>query len=189
VCKGDVFIDDSESNLVYASSRLVSLLGVNNLIVIETPDAVLVADRLKSQEIKKAVDELQLKNRKEAIGHRKVYRPWGWYVTIDVGGRFKVKRIQVNPGASLSLQKHEHRAEHWVVVQGEAEVTCGTSVKILYENQSTYIPCGELHRLKNVGQIPLEIVEVQSGSHLTEDDICRYEDAYGRYTNLKIKLN
>ena len=177
---GDVLITQSRNNLVHASSRLVSLVGVENLIVIETPDAVLVADKAHSQDVKNIVAQLQNTKREEHTLHRKVHRPWGWYDSIDEGGRFKVKRIQVKPGASLSLQKHHHRAEHWIVVKGTAEIINGDKVLLLSENQSTYIPLGEVHRLGNPGTIPLEIIEVQSGSYLGEDDIVRFEDHYGR---------
>ncbi|MFU6373801.1 mannose-1-phosphate guanylyltransferase/mannose-6-phosphate isomerase [Metapseudomonas otitidis] len=178
--QGDAIIADSRNSLVHASSRLVALVGVDNLVVIETADAVLVADKASSQEVKQIVNALNQQNREEHCLHRKVHRPWGWYDSIDEGGRFKVKRIQVNPKASLSLQKHHHRAEHWIVVQGTAEITRGSETLLLTENQSTYIPLGEVHRLANPGSIPLEIIEVQSGSYLGEDDIVRFEDNYGR---------
>lgn len=178
--KGDVLITESRNSLVHANSRLVALVGVENLVVIETPDAVLVADRSRCQEVKQIVNLLNQQAREELSLHRKVHRPWGWYDSIDEGGRFKVKRIQVNPKASLSLQKHHHRAEHWIVVQGTAEITRGSETLLLSENQSTYIPLGEVHRLANPGSIPLEIIEVQSGSYLGEDDIVRFEDQYGR---------
>jgi len=165
---------------VHASSRLVSLVGVKDLIVIETADAVLVADKSRSQDVKHIVTQLQQTKREEHSLHRKVHRPWGWYDSIDEAERFKVKRIQVKPGASLSLQKHHHRAEHWIVVKGTAEITNGDKVILLTENQSTYIALGEIHRLKNPGSIPLEIIEVQTGSYLGEDDIVRFEDTYGR---------
>lgn len=177
---GDVLATDSRNTLVHATNRLVALVGVQNLVVVETPDAVLVADRSRSQDVKHIVNALQQQQREEHTLHRKVHRPWGWYDSIDEGGRFKVKRIQVKPGASLSLQKHHHRAEHWVVVSGTAEITNGSKVLLLTENQSTYIPLGEVHRLANPGTIPLEIIEVQSGSYLGEDDIVRFEDTYGR---------
>lgn len=177
---GDVLTTDSKNTLVHATSRLVSLVGVENLIVVETPDAVLVADKARSQDVKHIVTQLQKSKRQENGLHRKVHRPWGWYDSIDEGDRFKVKRIQVKPKASLSLQKHHHRAEHWIVVTGTAEITNGDKVLTLTENQSTYIPLGEVHRLANPGSIPLEIIEVQSGSYLGEDDIVRIEDAYGR---------
>ena len=177
---GDTLATNSHNTLVHATSRLVALVGVQNLVVVETPDAVLVADRSRSQDVKHIVNDLQQQKREEHTLHRKVHRPWGWYDSIDEGGRFKVKRIQVKPGASLSLQKHHHRAEHWVVVCGTAEITCGDKKMLLTENQSTYIPLGEVHRLANPGTIPLEIIEVQSGSYLGEDDIVRFEDHYGR---------
>lgn len=177
---GDVLTTDSKNTLVNATSRLVSLVGVENLIVVETPDAVLVADKTRSQDVKHIVTQLQKAKREEHTLHRKVHRPWGWYDSIDEGVRFKVKRIQVKPKSSLSLQKHHHRAEHWIVVTGTAEITNGDKVMILTENQSTYIPLGEIHRLSNPGSIPLEIIEVQSGSYLGEDDIVRFEDNYGR---------
>ncbi len=177
---GDVLFSESRNTLVHASSRLVALVGVHNLVVVETPDAVLVADQARSQEVKHIVKVLQQQMREEHTLHRKVHRPWGWYDSIDEGERFKVKRIQVSPGASLSLQKHHHRAEHWIVVKGTAEINCGGKKLLLTENQSTYIPLGEVHRLSNPGSIPLEIIEVQSGGYLGEDDIVRLEDQYGR---------
>jgi mannose-1-phosphate guanylyltransferase/mannose-6-phosphate isomerase len=180
VTYGDVIQTNSSNSLIYSSSRLVSTVGIDHLVVVETPDAVLVADRRQSQDVKAIVAQLTQQGRQEHTLHRKVYRPWGWYDSIDEEERFKVKRIQVKPGARLSLQKHHHRAEHWVVVRGTAEVTCGDKVMLLTENQSTYIPLGEVHRLANPGAIPLEIIEVQSGSYLGEDDIVRFEDTYGR---------
>ena len=177
---GDVLSTDSRNTLVHATSRLVGLVGVENLVVIETPDAVLVADKFRSQEVKHIVSALDGQKRDEHALHRKVHRPWGWYDSIDEAERFKVKRIQVKPKASLSLQKHHHRAEHWIVVKGTAEITNGDKTILLTENQSTYIPLGEVHRLTNPGTIPLEIIEVQSGSYLGEDDIIRFEDTYGR---------
>jgi mannose-1-phosphate guanylyltransferase/mannose-6-phosphate isomerase len=177
---GDTFVRDSRDTLVHATSRLVGVVGLNNVVVVETPDAVLVADRSRSQEVKHIVAHLDGKGRSEHTLHRQVHRPWGWYDSIDSGSRFQVKRIMVKPGASLSLQKHHHRAEHWIVVSGTAEVTNGDQVMLLTENQSTYIPLGTVHRLANPGRVPLEIIEVQSGSYLGEDDIVRYEDTYGR---------
>jgi mannose-1-phosphate guanylyltransferase/mannose-6-phosphate isomerase len=155
-------------------------VGIENLIIIETADAVLVADRKNSQDVKHIVNQLEAQKREEKNLHRKVARPWGWYDSVDEGERFKVKRIQVKPGASLSLQMHHHRAEHWIVVKGIAEITNGDQVITLSENQSTYIPLGQKHRLTNPGTIPLEIIEVQSGSYLGEDDIVRFEDTFGR---------
>ncbi len=180
VSNGDTLLSDTTNSLVHATSRLVSTVGVDNLIVIETPDAVLVADKGRTQDIKGVVAELDARQRDEHLLNRKVARPWGWYDSIDEGDRFKVKRIQVKPGASLSLQMHHHRAEHWVIVKGTAQITCGDTTFLLTENQSTYIPLGQVHRLANPGNIPLEIIEVQSGSYLGEDDIVRLEDTYGR---------
>ncbi|WP_304956718.1 mannose-1-phosphate guanylyltransferase/mannose-6-phosphate isomerase [Vogesella sp. XCS3] len=177
---GDVVATDSSNTLVHATSRLVSLVGVNDIVVVETPDAILVADRSRSQDVKHIVNVLSKNKREEETLHRKVHRPWGWYDSVDEGGRFKVKRIQVNPKASLSLQMHHHRAEHWIVVKGTAKITNGDKVFLLTENQSTYIPLGEVHRLANPGTIPLEIIEIQSGTYLGEDDIVRFEDPYGR---------
>jgi mannose-1-phosphate guanylyltransferase/mannose-6-phosphate isomerase len=177
---GDVLTADSRNTLVHATSRLVSLVGVEDLVVIETADAVLVADRHRSQDVKTIVSQFNSSGREEHTLHRKVHRPWGWYDGIDDDERFKVKRIQVKPKASLSLQKHHHRAEHCVVVEGTAEIVCGDKTMLLTENQSTYIPLGEVHRLSNPGTIPLEVIEVQSGSYLGEDDIVRFEDNYGR---------
>ncbi|QWD74547.1 mannose-1-phosphate guanylyltransferase/mannose-6-phosphate isomerase [Polynucleobacter sp. TSB-Sco08W16] len=180
VSHGDALITNSKNSLIHASSRLVSAVGVENLIIIETADAVLVADRKNSQDVKNIVSQLEAQKREEKSLHRKVSRPWGWYDSVDEGERFKVKRIQVKPGASLSLQMHHHRAEHWIVVKGTAEITNGDQVIVLTENQSTYIPQGQTHRLANPGKTPLEIIEVQSGSYLGEDDIVRFEDTYGR---------
>jgi mannose-1-phosphate guanylyltransferase/mannose-6-phosphate isomerase len=177
---GDALVEASENNLIHASHRLVSVVGVNSLVIIETADAVMVADRNQSQLVKKIISQLSDQAREEHLHHRKVSRPWGWYDTIDVGENFKVKRIQVNPGASLSLQKHAKRAEHWVVVKGTAEVTCGDQTITLKENESTFIPLGEKHRLFNPSTDLLEIIEVQSGSYLGEDDIVRIDDQYGR---------
>jgi len=177
---GDAIVSDSRNTLVHATSRLVGVVGLQDVVVIETADAVLVADRSKSQDVKHIVARLGREQRGEQVLHRKVHRPWGWYDSIDAGPRFQVKRILVKPGASLSLQMHHHRAEHWIVVSGTAEVTVGDKVVLLSENQSTYIPLGQTHRLANPGKVPLEIVEVQSGSYLGEDDIVRFEDTYGR---------
>ena len=177
---GDVLHAQSKNNLVHATSRLVGTVGIENLVIIETADAVLVATREHSQEVKQIVSQLEKKKRGEKNLHRKVNRPWGWYDSVDEGERFKVKRIQVKHGASLSLQMHHHRAEHWIVVRGIAEVTNGERTIRLKENESTYIPQGEKHRLSNPGIEPLEIIEVQSGSYLGEDDIVRFEDLYQR---------
>jgi mannose-1-phosphate guanylyltransferase/mannose-6-phosphate isomerase len=177
---GDVLTTQTKDTLVIANHRLVTTVGVDNLIVVETADAVLVADKSKSQEVKAIVQQLEAARREEKNLHRKVHRPWGWYDSVEEGERFKVKRIQVKPGASLSLQMHHHRAEHWIVVKGTAEITNGDQVITLTENQSTFIPQGQKHRLANPGTAPLEIIEVQSGSYLGEDDIVRFEDHYGR---------
>ena len=179
-CRGDAIVRDSHDTLVHATSRLVAAVGVRDLVIVETPDAVLVIDRQRSQDVKKIVQQLHSEKRGEHNLHRKVHRPWGWYDSIDNGSRFQVKRIMVKPGASLSLQMHHHRAEHWIVVSGTAEVTVGDERILLSENQSTYIPLGQVHRLANPGKVPLEIVEVQSGSYLGEDDIVRFDDTYGR---------
>lgn len=177
---GDALLHDSRNNLIHATSRLVGVVGLDDVVVVETPDAVLVSTRSRSQEVKRIVGQLDAGHRPELTFHRKVHRPWGWYDSIDAGARFQVKRIMVKPGAALSLQMHHHRAEHWVVVKGTAEVTCGDKVLLLSENQSTYIPLGQTHRLRNPGKVPLEIIEVQSGSYLGEDDIVRFDDTYGR---------
>ena len=155
-------------------------IGLEDLVVVDTSDVTLIATKEKVQHVKGVVEQLKHKNRSECQIHRKVYRPWGWYDSIDKGERFQVKRISVNPGASLSLQKHSHRAEHWIVVSGMAKVTKGDKIEFLEENQSTYIPIGTKHRLENTGKLPLELIEVQSGSYLGEDDIERFEDNYGR---------
>lgn len=177
---GDVMFDASRNTLVHASDRLVACLGVEDLVVVETPDAVMVAHRDRTQEVKRIVARLKAERRSQADAHRKIHRPWGFYDSIDAGARFQVKRIVVKPGGTLSLQMHHHRAEHWVVVQGTARVTRGDEVFLLSENQSTYIPLGVTHRLENPGKVALEMIEVQSGSYLGEDDIVRFEDNYGR---------
>ncbi|MGL4409735.1 mannose-1-phosphate guanylyltransferase/mannose-6-phosphate isomerase [Zoogloea sp.] len=180
VARGDVMFEDSHNTLVYAQDRMVACVGIENAVVVETPDAVLVAHKDKTQNVKQIVAALKAGGRSQASAHRKIHRPWGWYDSIDNGERFQVKRIVVNPGARLSLQMHYHRAEHWIVVKGTAEVTNGDKVLLLSENESTYIPLGHVHRLANPGRVPLEIIEVQSGSYLGEDDIVRFEDNYGR---------
>lgn len=180
IFNGDVIAFDAKNSFVHSTGRLVSLVGVENLIVAETPDAILVASREKSQFVKNVVSILQSSERNEHKHHRKIFRPWGNYDSIDAGDNFKVKRIQVKPGASLSLQKHHRRAEHWVVVKGVAEVTRNEEKFLLHENQSTYIPLGSVHRLSNPGKKILEIIEVQTGEYLEEDDIVRFEDDYGR---------
>jgi mannose-1-phosphate guanylyltransferase / mannose-6-phosphate isomerase len=179
-CHGDTVLEGCANSLLYGGERLVAGVGLNNVVVVETADAVLVVDKAHTQDVKKVVTRLKAEGRSLALSHRKIGRPWGWYDSIDCGERFQVKRIVVNPGAKLSLQMHHHRAEHWVVVKGTAEVTNGDKVFLLTENESTYIPLGHVHRLANPGKVPLEIVEVQSGSYLGEDDIVRFEDTYGR---------
>ncbi len=180
VIRGDVFTHATKDSLVLAEHRLVATVGMENVVIVETADAVLVAHKDHAQDIKEVVSQLKQGNRKERLEHLRVYRPWGTYEGIDRGERFQVKRIVVNPGAKLSMQMHHHRAEHWVVVKGTARVTQGEEVFLLTENQSTYIPLGVRHRLENPGKVPLEIIEVQSGSYLGEDDIVRFKDDYGR---------
>ena len=180
VIQGDVIAADTHNALLFAQSRCLATVGIDDVIVVETADAVLVASKDRAQDVKGIVDVLKSCQRQECKVHRRVYRPWGDYEGIDSGARFQVKRLTVKPGASLSLQMHHHRAEHWVVVKGTARVTCGENVFNLHENESTYIPIGEKHRLENPGNIPLEIIEIQSGSYLGEDDIVRFEDVYDR---------
>ncbi|MBN1007654.1 mannose-1-phosphate guanylyltransferase/mannose-6-phosphate isomerase [Amphritea pacifica] len=180
VLDGDVIAQDTSDSFVMSSNRLVTTLGVDNLIVVDTPDALLVADKNKIQDVKKIVAEIKGAGRNETFQHREVYRPWGKYDSIDLGDRYQVKRITVKPGARLSVQKHHHRAEHWIVVSGTARVTKGEETFLVTENQSTYIPLGEIHCLENPGKVELELIEIQSGSYLGEDDIVRLEDQYGR---------
>ncbi|MBC7704540.1 MAG: mannose-1-phosphate guanylyltransferase/mannose-6-phosphate isomerase [Rhodoferax sp.] len=177
---GEGLAIDARNTFIHAPSRPVVALGTQDLLIIDTPDALLVAAASAVEQVKKVVAQLEARNTPEAITHRKVARPWGWYDSIEAGDRFQVKLISVKPGASLSLQKHRHRAEHWVVVKGTAEVTRGNETFLLAENQSTFIPLGEIHRLHNPGTTALEIIEIQSGSYLGEDDIVRFDDAYGR---------
>jgi len=177
---GDVMALECRDSYAWSERRLVAMIGLDEVVVVDTEDAVLVARKDKVQQVKDVVARLKREGRGEAVLHRKVYRPWGAYDSIDMGERFQVKRITVNPGAALSLQMHHHRAEHWVVVSGTARVTRGEEVLLLSENQSTYIPLGVKHRLENPGKVPLELIEVQSGSYLGEDDIVRFEDVYGR---------
>ncbi|KGE02962.1 mannose-1-phosphate guanylyltransferase/mannose-6-phosphate isomerase [Pseudohaliea rubra] len=180
VVHGDVIVEDSRGSYLRAESRLLAAAGVDNLVVVETADAVLVAGRDQVQDVKHIVERLRAAGRSEAALHQRVYRPWGSYESLIVAERFQVKRIVVNPGETLSLQMHHHRAEHWIVVHGTAEVTCEDRSFMLGEDESTYIPLGHKHRLANPGKIPLELIEVQSGSYLGEDDIVRFQDAYGR---------
>ncbi|WP_042885607.1 mannose-1-phosphate guanylyltransferase/mannose-6-phosphate isomerase [Cupriavidus necator] len=177
---GDVLIHDTKNCLVHSSHRLVAVAGLDNLMVVETPDAVLVVHRDKSQDVKALVEKIRHRGRREIKEHRKVYRPWGAYDSVDNGERYQVKRITVKPGGKLSLQMHHHRAEHWIVVSGTARIRNGERDYLLTENQSTYIPVGAPHCLENPGKIPLELIEVQSGAYLGEDDIVRFEDIYGR---------
>ena len=180
VAQGDVLLHECNNTLVMSEHRLVACVGVEDMVVIETSDAILVAHMKETQHVKKVVDSLKRQGRPESELHRKVFRPWGWYDGVDAGERFQVKRIVVKPGAALSLQMHHHRAEHWIVVSGTAQVTRGDSSYLVSENESTFIPLGTRHRLENPGCVPLEMIEVQSGSYLGEDDIVRFEDIYGR---------
>ncbi len=180
VAQGDVLLQDSTNTLALSEGRLVACVGVSDLIVVETADAILVCHKDKTQDVKKIVDRLKAEGRPERSLHRKVFRPWGWYDGVDAGERFQVKRIVVKPQGILSLQMHHHRAEHWIVVSGTAKVTRGEDTYLVSENESTFIPLGTTHRLENPGRVPLEMIEVQSGSYLGEDDIVRFEDVYGR---------
>ncbi len=180
ILKGDVLVADVSNSYLSSSGRLIGAVGLENLIVVETADAILVADKDRVQDVKAIVNQLKADNRPEASDQTKVFRPWGSYESIDNGERFQVKHIRVAPGEQLSLQKHHHRSEHWIVVNGTARVTCGEKTFLVSENQSTYIPIGEVHRLENPGKIPLDLIEVQTGSYLGEDDIVRLEDVYGR---------
>ena len=180
VLKGDVIALESENCYMYTTDKLIATVGVNNLVIVNTPDAVLIADKNKVQDVKAIVQKLKAQKRTEATLHREVYRPWGKYDSIDHGERFQVKRITVKPGAKLSVQMHYHRAEHWIVVTGTASVLINDETKLLTENESIYIPIGAKHSLENPGKVPLELIEVQSGSYLGEDDIVRFEDKYGR---------
>ncbi|WP_415905134.1 mannose-1-phosphate guanylyltransferase/mannose-6-phosphate isomerase [Neptuniibacter sp. QD48_55] len=180
VLRGDVIAHKTENSLIDASSRLVATVGVKDAVIIETPDVVLVADRYQVQDVKRIVEKLKLLERSEVELHRKVYRPWGRYDSIDSGDRYQVKHLTVNPGGKLSLQMHHHRAEHWIVVSGTAKVYRDDKILLLTENESIYIPAGSIHSLENPGKIPLELIEVQSGSYLGEDDIVRIQDDYGR---------
>jgi mannose-1-phosphate guanylyltransferase/mannose-6-phosphate isomerase len=180
VLDGDAYVHDARDNLLMAHHRMVAAVGVDNLIVVETPDAVLVADKRSAQDVKAVTQFLQREQRSEHRHHQRMHRPWGDLEPVDIGSRYRVNRLKVNPGESQSLQMHHHRAEHWIVVSGTARVTNGDETFLLSENQSTYIPIGATHRLENPGSIPLEIIEVQSGSYLGEDDIVRLKDAYNR---------
>ncbi len=180
VVKGDVYTHEMRNSMIHGQHRLVSVVGLEDVIVVETADAVLVADKNRVEDVKALVDNLKRDDRYEQENHRRVHRPWGWYETVDFGPRFQVKQITVNPGAAMSLQMHHHRAEHWVVVSGTAKVTKSGEQFLLHENQAAYVQIGERHRLENPGTIPLKIIEVQTGSYLGEDDIVRFEDRYNR---------
>jgi len=180
VIQGDVLTHDVTNSYIHAEERMLAVIGMDNCVIVETADAILVADKSRSQDVKEIVKQLKHTHREEIISHQRVYRPWGSYETLEETERFKVKRIIVNPGAKLSLQMHHHRAEHWVVVKGTATITCGDKEFVMTEDQSNYIPLGTQHRLENPGVIPLEIIEIQTGSYLGEDDIVRFDDTYGR---------
>ena len=178
--RGDVMLEDSRNSYLYSDNKLLAAVGVDDIVVVDTPDAVMVAHKDRVQEVKKIANRIKAEGRTEATLHRTVYRPWGNYDSIDNGERFQAKRIVVKPGAKLSVQMHHHRAEHWIVVSGTANVTIDCKDKLLSENQSVYIPLGSVHALENPGKIDLELIEVQTGSYLGEDDIVRFEDRYGR---------
>jgi mannose-1-phosphate guanylyltransferase/mannose-6-phosphate isomerase len=180
--QGPVVIIDSNDCVVHSQDRLTAVVGVKDLVIVNTSDAVMVMPRARAQEVRELVDTLKAEKRPEATDHKRTHRPWGYYESIDIGERFQVKRIVVIPGGMLSLQRHRHRAEHWVVVRGTAEVTIGDQARAVHENESVYIPIGSVHRLANKGKIPLELIEVQTGSYLGEDDIVRLEDVYKRTT-------
>jgi mannose-1-phosphate guanylyltransferase / mannose-6-phosphate isomerase len=180
VIEGDNFVDSSSNCLVLSRNKYVGIVGVNDLIVIDTEDALLITKRGEKKSTQKIIDQLKKENRDERLIHRKIYRPWGWFDTIDIGENFKVKRILIKPNSSISLQKHEKRSEHWVVVKGKVEVTSGSKKFVLRSNESAYIPIGETHRLSNISKISAEIIEIQTGDYLEEDDIIRFEDNYGR---------
>jgi mannose-1-phosphate guanylyltransferase/mannose-6-phosphate isomerase len=171
---------DVSNSYIQSEGRMVAAVGLDNLVIVDTPDALLVADRRRTQDVKKVVEQLKLRKHDSVVHHRTVARPWGTYTVLEEGEGFKIKRIVVKPGASLSLQMHHHRSEHWVVVSGTAKVVNGDAVSLLMMNESTYIPAGNVHRLENPGLVDLAIIEVQSGKYLGEDDIVRFQDAYGR---------
>jgi mannose-1-phosphate guanylyltransferase/mannose-6-phosphate isomerase len=183
VIEGPAEVVDTRNSLIRSEETvLTTVIGLSDIVVVSTADAVLVAAKRDAERVKELVEKLKARNRAEALEHRRVYRPWGFYQTADAGARYQVKRICVNPGAQLSLQKHFHRSEHWVVVRGVAEVTVGTEPRLVHENESVYVPIGSVHRLSNPGKIPLELIEVQVGSYLGEDDILRLDDVYRRHT-------
>ena len=177
---GEVLSVNSNNNYIHSNEKLTAVLGLDNIVVVDTKDALLIANKNNVQDIKKIVDKLKCSNLELTNQHREVYRPWGKYDSIDFGERYQVKRISVNPGHKLSLQMHHHRAEHWIIVIGTANITIGNETKMYTENESVYIPIGQIHCLENPGKIPLELIEVQSGVYLGEDDIVRIEDSYGR---------
>jgi mannose-1-phosphate guanylyltransferase len=177
---GDSILQDTTNSLIHGGERLVTTIGLDNVVIVDTKDALLVASKDRVQDVKQIVEQLKVEERSEYKIHREVYRPWGKYDSIDNGKRYQVKRITVNPGEKLSIQMHHHRAEHWIVVSGTAKVTNGDNTFLVTENESTYIPIGVIHALENPGKMPLEMIEVQSGSYLGEDDIVRFEDRYGR---------
>jgi mannose-1-phosphate guanylyltransferase/mannose-6-phosphate isomerase len=180
VIRGDVYTHEMRNSMIFGHHRLVAAVGLKDVIVVETPDAVLAADRNRVEDVRALVEQLKAEGRPERENHRRAHRPWGWYEVIDSGDRFQVKRISVNPGQALSLQMHHHRSEHWVVVSGTAKIVKDNGESLLFENESAYVKVGETHRLENPGTIPLEIIEVQSGSYLGEDDIVRFDDRYNR---------
>jgi mannose-1-phosphate guanylyltransferase len=180
VVSGDAMLENTTNSFIHGGDRLIAAVGLDNVVIVDTKDALLVAKKEDVQDVKKIVEKLKLADRSECKLHREVYRPWGKYDSIDKGDRYQVKRITVNPGEKLSIQMHHHRAEHWIVVSGTASVTNGDTTFLVTENESTYIPIGVIHALENPGKVPLEMIEVQSGSYLGEDDIVRFEDRYGR---------
>jgi mannose-1-phosphate guanylyltransferase/mannose-6-phosphate isomerase len=180
VLVGDVEAIDVKNSLVFANDRLVAVTGVEDLIVVETDDAILVTKRGNGEIVKEIIEKLKEENRKEAIEHQEIFRPWGSYKTLETGDRYRIKRVVVKPGESLSLQMHHHRTEHWVVIRGTAQVTIGDKTFFVHEGESTFVPKSTLHRLANLGKVPLELIEVQNGEYVEEDDIVRFEDKYGR---------
>ena len=187
VISGNVVDVGSKDSIIYADKRLIATIGLKDTVVVDTPDATLVCSKEKAQDVKKVVDELKKRKGEEHLIHRTVHRPWGSYTVLEEGDRYKIKRIEVNPGAKLSYQMHHHRSEHWVVVSGTARVTNGDQEYDVHPNESTYIPISTKHRLENLGKIPLQIIEVQNGEYLGEDDIVRYDDDYNRHETSKRK--
>jgi mannose-1-phosphate guanylyltransferase/mannose-6-phosphate isomerase len=189
VIAGEAVALNTSDTLIRAEGMLIATLGVSNLVIVEAGDAILVADKSEVQEVRSLVAKMKQLGRREHDVHARVHRPWGYYESIEFGPRYQVKHLMVKPGASLSLQMHHHRAEHWVVVRGTARVTIGDEIALIAENESTYIPIGCKHRLENPGKVPLSIIEVQSGSYLGEDDIVRFEDHYGRIDEAAVAIN